>query len=82
MSDSELISVAKILNFHGIKGEARVGYSAGNENKLKSLKYLFVHFQNEYVQLKIKNLRFHKNFAIIKFENIDTVNDIVKFKGL
>ena len=67
MPENDFISVAKILNFHGIKGEARVGYSVGNENKLKSLKSLFVHFQNEYVQLKIKNLRFHKNFAIIKF---------------
>ncbi|UKI41353.1 MAG: hypothetical protein L6V95_15225 [Candidatus Melainabacteria bacterium] len=45
MSDSEFISVAKILNFHGIKGEARVGYSAGNENKLKSLKYLLSTFK-------------------------------------
>lgn len=82
MPDSELISVAKILNFHGIKGEARVGYSLGNENKLKSLKSLFVYFQNEYLELKIKSLKFHKNFAIIKFENINTVNDIVKYKGL
>ncbi len=82
MPENDFISVAKILNFHGIKGEARVGYSVGNENKLKSLKSLFVHFQNEYLELKIKSLRFHKKFAIIKFENIDTVNDIVKFKGL
>ena len=34
------------------------------------------------LELKIKSLKFHKNFAIIKFENIDTINDIVKFKGL
>ena len=82
MSDSEFISVAKILNFHGIKGEARVGYSVGNENKLKTLKSFFVFFQNQYLELKIKSLKFHKNFAIIKFKNIDTINDIVKFKGL
>ena len=36
MPENDFISVAKILNFHGIKGEARVGYSVGNENKLKS----------------------------------------------
>ena len=82
MFQNNLISIAKILNFHGINGEVKAGYSQGNENKLKKLKFVYVNYQNEYLELKIKSLKFHKNFAIIKFENIDNINDVIKYKGL
>ena len=32
-------------------------------------------------ELKIKSIRFHKNFAIIKFDGIDDINDLLQFKG-
>ena len=38
---SKFISVGKILNFHGIKGEARVGFSKGQEDFILSLDKVF-----------------------------------------
>ena len=32
---SGLISIGKILNFHGIKGEVKLGYTKGKEEQLK-----------------------------------------------
>ena len=38
----EYISVGKILNFHGIKGEAKVGFTKGQENFFLALRDVFV----------------------------------------
>ena len=38
-------------------------------------------FNNEYIPLNITSIKFNNKFAIIKFEDINTVNDIVVYKG-
>lgn len=80
MADN-LISIAKILNFHGIKGEAKVGFTKGKENQIQSLKIVFVKKNNSFKKLNVKSVRFHKHFAIIKFKEFLTVNDVEEFKG-
>ena len=78
---SKFISVGKILNFHGIKGEARVGFSKGQEDFILSLDRVFVQKNNEFMPLNIVQSRLHKNFALMKFEGIDSVNEIMEYKG-
>lgn len=76
-----LISIAKILNFHGIKGEAKLGYTKGREKQIESLQKVFVKKENDYSELNVSTVRFHKHFAIIKFKEFQTVNDVEEFKG-
>ena len=73
------ISIGKITNFFGIKGEAKIGYSS--ENQIKSAKKVYLLDDVSKRELTIKSVRFHKNFAIIKFNEIDDINDIIPFKG-
>ena len=80
MADN-LISIAKILNFHGIKGEAKVGFTKGKENQIQSLKIVFVKKNNSFKKLNVQSVRFHKHFAIIKFIEFVTVNVVEEFKG-
>ena len=54
---TKYISVGKIVNFHGIKGEARVGYSKNQQEFFLSLKSVFVKTGNEYRELNIGYLR-------------------------
>lgn len=76
-----LISIAKILNFHGIKGEAKIGFTKGRENQIEALKKVFAKKNNEYFELNVSSVRFHKHFAIIKFQEFQTVNDVEEYKG-
>ena len=73
------ISIGKITNFFGIKGEAKVGFD--NEKQIKSAKVVYMLDDVSKRELKIKSIRFHKNFAIIKFEEIDDINDLLQYKG-
>ena len=73
------ISIGKILNFHGIKGEAKVGYS--NLAQLKNSKIVYLLDNKEPVELVIEKVKEAKNFAIVKFKDINDINDLIQFKG-
>ena len=36
---------------------------------------------NNYYELNVSSVRFHKHFAIVKFKEFQTVNDVEEFKG-
>ena len=65
---TKYISVGKILNFHGIKGEAKVGFTYVQEGA-------------QYIPLEVENVRINKNFALFKFKGIDSINDLMEYKG-
>ena len=69
------------MNFHGITGEAKVGYTKGQEDFLKSLSNVFIYVDFEYKPFKVKSVKFTSKFAIFKFEGINSINDILLYKG-
>lgn len=75
------VSVGKILNFHGIQGEAKVGFSKNQEDFIANLKKVFIKDGEKYSPLEIKSVRFNKKFALMKFKGIDSINDLMKYKG-
>ena len=79
--DDKFISVGKILNFHGIKGEAKVGFSKNRQSFFESLDFVYIKKDNEYERLDISSCRPNKNFLLVKFKGIDSINDILPYKG-
>ena len=69
------------MNFHGVNGEAKVGYTKGQESFLNTLKTVFVCLDGEYLAFKVKSLKFTSKFAVMKFEGINSINDILAYKG-
>lgn len=78
---TKYISVGKIVNFHGIQGEARVGYSKNQQDFFLSLENVFVKKDNEYIPLKIVSIRPNKTFMLVKFDGINSINEIIPYKG-
>ncbi len=78
---SEFISIGKILNFHGVQGEAKLGYSKNREEFLSKLKEVFVQNNNDFVPLEVVRIRFTPKCGIIKFKGIDSINDILEYKN-
>ena len=75
------VSIGKILNFHGVHGEAKLGYSKNREEFLSRLKFVSLLVGDEYRQFEISNIKFTPKCAIIKFKGIDSLNDILPYKG-
>lgn len=80
-SNNNFVSIGKILNFHGVQGEAKLGYSKNREGFLTELKEVFVQEGTEYKPLEVVRIRFTPKCGIIKFKGIDTLNDILVYKN-
>ena len=78
---TKYISVGKILNFHGIKGEAKVGFTKNQEDFLLMLDKVYVQEGSQYIALEVENVRINKNFALFKFKGVDSINDLMEYKG-
>ena len=78
---TKYLSVGKILNFHGIKGEAKVGFTKNQEDFILMLDKVYVQEGAQYIPLDVENVRINKNFALFKFKGIDSINDLMEYKG-
>lgn len=78
---NKYVSVGKIVNFHGIKGEAKVGYSKNQQGFFTSLDTVYLKDKDNYTSLHILSAKPLKNMMIVKFEGIDSINDILELKG-
>jgi len=78
---TKFVSVGKILNFHGIKGEAKVGCSRTQQDFFLSLDCVYLKKDGNYTPLYIEKARPNKNIMIVKFEGIDSINEIIPLKG-
>lgn len=81
MKNSNFVSIGKILNFHGVQGEAKLGYSKNREEFLSQIKEVYVQLNNEYKKLEVLRIRFTPKCGIIKFKGINTLNDILEYKN-
>lgn len=79
---SEYISIGKILNFHGIKGEVKIGFTKGKEQQIENLKQVIITQNGKNNVLNVVSVRFHKQFALIKFKEINSINEVDAIKGL
>lgn len=73
--------VGVITNTHGLKGEVKVFPTTDDINRYKKLKEVIINPENENIKLKISSVRFFKNLAIVKFDGINDINDVEKYKG-
>ncbi len=77
----KLLSVGKILNFHGIKGEVKVGYTTGKEHQLEQFDKFIAQIGCKSQVLNIERVRFNKKFAVMKFKEFNSIDEAVEFKG-
>lgn len=78
---SKYISIGKILKFHGLQGEAKVGFTKNQEEFFKTLKMAYIKQDSAYIELPISSVRFNKTFAIVKFKGIDSINDLIPYNN-
>ncbi len=73
--------VGVVTNTHGLKGEVKVFPTTDDAGRYKKLKEVIINPEKENIKLKIKAVRFFKNLVIVKFDGIDDINDVEKYKG-
>ena len=77
----DLLKVGVITTTHGVRGEVKVYPTTDEAERFLDLEYVLLDTGRELRRLDIKNVRFFKNLVILKFDGIDNINDIEKYKG-
>ena len=77
----DLLKVGVITTTHGVRGEVKVFPTTDDAERFLELEYVLLDTGRELRRLDIKNVRFFKNLVILKFDDIDNINDIEKYKG-
>ncbi|AMB98949.1 ribosome maturation factor RimM [Aerococcus urinaehominis] len=78
----ELYKVGKIVNTHALKGEVRVIASTDFPDQRFALgSELVVELESGPVKVTVDGHRRHKNFNILHFAGLDSINDVERFKG-
>ena len=78
----DLLQVGIITSTHGIKGEVKVYPTTDDINRFKKLKHVVLDTKKEKIELEIEQVKFFKQYAILKFKGIDDINDIEKYKKM
>ena len=78
------LKVGKIVNTHSLKGEIKVISSTDfEEERFKKGSKLLITRGNQLIrEVIVESYRNHKNFLLVKFEGIDSVEEAEKLKNL
>ena len=78
------LKVGKIVNTHSLKGEVKVISSTDfEEEHFKKGSKLLITRGNQLIrEVVVQSYRNHKNFLLVKFEGIDSVEEAEKLKNL
>lgn len=74
------ICIGTFVNTHGIKGEIRIISDFKFKNEVFKIGKK-VYLGKEKKELTIKTYRIHKNYDMLTFENINNIDDVLKYKG-
>lgn len=77
----DLLKVGIISSTHGIKGEVKVFPTTDDPQRFKKLDRVLLDNGKEKRELKIQSVKFFKQFVIVKFAEINDINDVEQYKG-
>lgn len=80
MSDNYL-EIGIITRFQGNKGEVRVKATTDIPERFLDLDIVYLKRGNELKELEIEYIRFHKQFVIIKFFDVNSIDQAEKLKN-
>ena len=72
-----MLCVGEIVNTHGVKGELKIVPLVDDAKDLVDYSYYFIDGK----KYETENVRFHKDFALVKLKGIDDMTFAERFKG-
>lgn len=73
--------IGNIVNTQGIKGEVRVMPTVDDVSRFELLDHIFVDRKGNIKEYEVENVRFHKQFVLLKLKGIDDMTAAETLKG-
>ena len=76
-----LLQVGVITTTHGIRGEVKVFPTTDDPRIFEELPSILLDTGKELCELEIQRVKYFKQFVILKFRDVDDINEIEHYKG-
>ena len=80
MDDKKMITIGKITKYQGNKGEVRVLPLTDFPDRFELLETVYLIKDDKIQEKEIESLRFHKNFVILKFKDINDIGSAIELR--
>ena len=74
------LEIGKIVNSYGLKGFIKVLPLTDNIKRYELLKTIFIDYRNNLETFDIEEVKYHKNFVLLKLKGLDDINQVEKYK--
>ena len=81
MQKDDYLQVGVITTTHGIRGEVKVFPTTDDPARFEELEQVMLDTGRALLPLEIQNVKYFKQYVILKFKGIDNINDIERYKG-
>lgn len=78
---NKYLELGQIVNVKGLKGEVKVNSFTDDNTKFERISKVFVKQKNTLTEYEIEKVGYNKNQIIIKFKNIDTIEEAEKLRN-
>ena len=72
---NKYLELGQIVNVKGLKGEVKVNSFTDDNTKFERIPKVFLKRKNDLTEYEIESVGYHKNQVIIKFKNVNTVEE-------
>lgn len=76
----EKLRVGRITATHGLKGEVKVYPTTDNPERFRELSRVYLDCNGIYRELYIQSVKFFKNLVIVKFRDLNRIEDVMSFR--
>ena len=81
MMKKDYLELGQIVNVKGLKGEVKVNSFTDDNTKFERISKVFIKQKENLKEYEIEKVGYNKNQVIIKFKNIDTVEEAEKLRN-
>lgn len=75
------LEAGKIVNTHGLRGEVKIVPWTDSPETFEDIEYVYIKNKTGEIRLDISGLKYQKNNIIVKFKQIDSIEEAEKFKN-
>ena len=75
------LEAGKIVNTHGLRGEVKIVPWTDSPETFEDIEYVYIKNKTGEMRLDISGLKYQKNIIIVKFKQIDSIEEAEKFKN-
>ncbi|WP_236777907.1 ribosome maturation factor RimM [Anoxybacter fermentans] len=76
-----MITIGKVTKPHNRKGEVKCLILSDFPERFLELDRVFLENEEDIKRMHVENVRFHKDYAIVKFAEVNSMNEAEKLRG-